>query len=708
MPIVANQSAAEIPEVTETYARSMAEKTVLYIDKDGSWKVGQFGQSISEYKNVTFSTTTKINDLTYFATAIAVGKGDNGGYKLYATFNFNERLMFELGVDAGGKVFSARRLGDADIWAAETRLNLDLNENGGIGAADVLINDSTENLVADANGDLAVKAAAKTISLTVDGAPLNIRDVGDLEFADISFVAGGGLEAYLYSDDGDLYLQAFDAAGRAVGDLQLISTFDAQGGSGLDKGILGSLLADRAKALNTAGNNAEAQSGKDLNRQSDTPLTAGWTEMIKTATIKAVIEKGTANGAKLDHAGVNALLETALLAAGSASTDKVSQSVIDDLRAIASRGKALFTAKDSNGAETGYLAYVFDKIVNDSDANAFYTGGTATKQNLGNLSSDSTVAQLGLLRDKWLLGKDMPNPTTQGDTANPKAAAATGSYKVFSAPLFVDGTQYSDVNQGSAGTCYLLASIANFAHVYGKDIMAGLVSNAVVDGAGRSFGVRFYDLNGGVHWVTANDQLVVSNPDDTSAAYTKVKGVDAKGATVAELWAPLIEKAYAQFNELKLNKREKSDNAFYAIEGGNGEMAMFLLNRSIVAYTDDATKVDSSFAGNPRAQVVKPADGKTALQAYTEALNKGLTMWVGANDTVKDANGKFLVVGSHAHMVIDADPVNPNNTDVIFYNPWGVADENSQHLTPFKYDLAKLVGVAGIDIFVDVPNAPGG
>lgn len=707
MTIVAKTTPTTVPDVTETYARSLTDNTALFIDNSGSWKVGKFGQTISEYKNITFGTTQNINDLTYDVTALVASQGAAGGYRVYASANQDEGVIFEINVDANGVAQNYKRLTNKEIWDAEGRLNKDLNGNGGIGSGNVLINDSSDNVFADANGDLFVQSVdGRLIVLTVDGQLLNIRDVGDLEFADVSIEADGSLSAYLYSDDGDLYYQAFNAAGQATGDLELISEFETSAQAAtVGKGVLAASAEGRAQVLNAAGQSAEQKTGVDLNRQSDTVPTAGWTEMLKTPSLRAAVEKATADGATFDHSGVVNLVNLAIAEVG--QTNKVSQAVIDDLRAIAARGKALFGAKDTGGSATGYLAYVFDKVVNDSDANAFFTGGTAAKQALGNLSSDSTGAQLGLLRDKWLLGKDTPNPNTQGDTANSTAKAATGVYKSFEAPLFTDGPQFQDVNQGSAGTCYLLASIANFALIYPKTLASTFVSNSVLEGAGRTFGVRFFDLNGGVHWVTVNDQLVVSSAQASDASYTKALGVDAAGKSVPELWAPLIEKAYAQFNELKLNKRENSENAFYAIEGGGAELAAFLLNHTGVQYSADNEA--SSVNGVTRVQIVKPAEGKSVLDAYIEAVNSGLTVWVGANNDIKDGN-TILIKGGHAHMAFDADSTSKTNSTVTIYNPWGSSPGGGDpdFKSPFLFDLAKLVGVPGLDLYVDIAPAKAG
>ena len=132
-----------------------------------------------------------------------------------------------------------------------------------------------------------------------------------------------------------------------------------------------------------------------------------------------------------------------------------------------------------------------------------------------------------------------------------------------------------------------------------------------------------------------------------------------------------------------------------------------MFNQNAVAYTSDPNGVIGNFNGFTRMTVVLPPDGKSPLQMYTEALNSGKTVWVGAANDIKDEAGKILFKGGHAHMVMDADPKDPANTSILAYNPWGPSSANSDYLTPFKYDLAKLVGVAGITIFVDTPYQGG-
>lgn len=255
----------------------------------------------------------------------------------------------------------------------------------------------------------------------------------------------------------------------------------------MNPGTIELVIADKLSEL-------EAKIGIDLNNKSDTPVTSGWTTTINSAEIRAAVERFTQSNSKIDHAELVNILDVAIQSLRGAT--KVGNEVFSDLKAIASRGQDLFTAKDLNGKETGYLTYVFDKLVNGSEANNFYHGGTTKVQTLGNLNPDSTVDVLQKLSNKWLLGKDLPNPTTQGDTANPNARAATGSYKAFNFELMSGPPAAFDVYQGSAGTCYLLAAMALIAQDNPSAFNGTFVSNGVGTNSLSTWGVRF--LDGGV------------------------------------------------------------------------------------------------------------------------------------------------------------------------------------------------------------------
>jgi methionine-rich copper-binding protein CopC len=309
---------------------------------------------------------------------------------------------------------------------------------------------------------------------------------------------------------------------------------------------------------------------------------------------------------------------------------------------------------------------------------------------------------LALLRDKWLLGKDLPNPLTQGDTANPNAAAASGTYKTFTAELLVGGASLLDVNQGSAGTCYLMAALAGVANSSPSALQTTFVSDGTVAG-NRVWGVRFFDTQGKEVWVTANDQLAVARPSAKTALYAKATGRDASGAVVPEMWVPVVEKAYAQANELGAFGRRNDANAMFAIEGGLADAVPNIVGGRM-AWVND--KAYSTINGLPLLYAIKAPAGSSIAAEVAKAINAGQIVWIGSHNETTDASGAILLTKGHAFLAFDPDPNNPNDTQVRIYNPWGFSAASSESppsfVSPFLVDLSAVAGVAGYDFYVQV------
>ncbi|MBU6271772.1 MAG: DUF4214 domain-containing protein [Betaproteobacteria bacterium] len=424
---------------------------------------------------------------------------------------------------------------------------------------------------------------------------------------------------------------------------------------------------------------------------------AGWTAAIKTTAVRAEVDAQTAGGNRIDHAGLLRVIDAALgaVTAGAA----VGQDIVDDLKAIAAQAASVFTSRDLNGDETGYLRYVFGQMVNGSTANAVFTGGASTTTALGNLTAATPRASLELLRDKWLLGKDLPNPAVEGDKANPAAGAATGVYERFSAPLIVGGTSYQDVNQGQAGTCYLLAAAAGVAATSQTALQSGFVANT---GTSRTWGMRFFGTAGQEVWVTVDDRLVVAKAGDTTTLYAQATGRDAAGNVVPELWAPLLEKAYAQANELAVFGRTTSTNAMIAIEGGLADPVASLVGGRMVQIKGDPS---NTINGNPLMAVVAAPEGSSALAQVVAAMNAGKVIWLGSDLAATNGQGATTYVSGHAFFLVDADPANPTNMNGLAYNPWGTnagTDPAAQPFfqSPFPVTLTEaLVADAKLDFF---------
>jgi hypothetical protein len=117
-------------------------------------------------------------------------------------------------------------------------------------------------------------------------------------------------------------------------------------------------------------------------------------------------------------------------------------------------------------------------------------------------------------------GASLPNPSD------------SGSVMTVSASLWGTGPVPADVNQGDSGDCYVLASLAAFASVN----PAHLEQSAVDMGDG-TYSVEFYS-GGSPEFVRVNDQL----PTNGGGSY-----VFAHPGPSGNIWAPIIEKAYAYF-----------------------------------------------------------------------------------------------------------------------------------------------------------------
>lgn len=666
----------DTPFVAEAHARSIGT-AILYIDGDGNWKVGQTSETVSQYRAVRAEGASTVNDDSFEITALNAEAREGGGYLIYAQSNEDPSAYIEITLDATGLISGRKTLSLTELFAAETRYGIDLNDNGGLGDQLVLADDGQADVYIDGAGAYLIKTAAGvTIPLTLNGEPVTIYSLEDYEFSEVYVEADGSLTSYLESQSGGFFKVVSSASGSA---------------SAAPIAVTEDEIAAR-----------EQSSGTDVNRDSGKPLTPNWTAELKTAALRQELETVANQGGRIDHAGLLRLVDICLQTLQTAGASKVGADIVADLRAVAARGQALFTAKDLAGNETGYLAFVFDQMVNASRANNLFTGGQTKSQALGNLSADSSPSQLGLLRDKWLLGKDLPNPSTQGDTANPNATAATGVYKTFDAPLLAGGASVFDVTQGSAGTCYLMAGLAGVANSSPSALNAVFVSNGAVAG-NRTWGVRFFDNQGKEVWVTANDQLVVSGPGSSEASYAKAVGRDASGAVAPEMWVPLIEKAYAQANETRAFGRQNDGNAMFAIEGGMAEPVPNLVGGRMTWISDQAY---GDINGNPLLSAITAPEGSSILAEVSRALNAGKIVWIGSDNATQDASGATLFTGGHAFLAFDPDPANPNDTQARIYNPWGFstaaspANPNPSFVSPFLVDLATVVGVKGYDFYI--------
>ncbi|NDC52713.1 MAG: hypothetical protein EBZ74_00120 [Planctomycetia bacterium] len=329
-----------------------------------------------------------------------------------------------------------------------------------------------------------------------------------------------------------------------------------------------------------------------------------------------------------------------LLSVG-ANDGSVSDSELSDL------GTVLSATNAATLQIPGYVQVLANNVVLGSAANARYQG-----QSLGNLAPGFTASQLTNLVNKWFIGSDRP------------AANANGSYtyQLAAGTLFVDGPSYTDARQGYVGDCYYIATLGSIAKSNPTAIQ-----NMFVDNGDGTFTVRFYYQNGGNYiadYVTVDRYLPASG---TSFIYSNMGSAISSPSN--ELWMPLAEKAYAQWNETGRSGRNGT-NTYSAIEGG----WMNVVDRQVLG----RSAADYSFSSNANKQVLIDAI----------SANKGVTFGTRAS--------LFGLYGYHAYTVIGYDA----STDTFAaYNPWGTSH-------PGRLTWGQLQQACSFFTVADTSNVP--
>ena len=279
-----------------------------------------------------------------------------------------------------------------------------------------------------------------------------------------------------------------------------------------------------------------------------------------------------------------------------------------------------------------YVQILAGDVVNGNKANEHYLS-----QDWGNLAVGSSARQLNGLIDKWFLGTDHP--------------FTDYSYTRGGGQLYVNGARYTDVKQGYLGDCYLLAALGAVA----KSSPAA-IQNMFLDNGDGTWTVRFF-FNGLADFVTVDRWLATDSRG--RLVYDNFGAVAASAAT--ELWLPLLEKAYAQWNETGKTGRvapafpppPPPDNSYEAIEGG---------------WMQD---VNAQALGKPSSVYWRFDAGTKQTMIAAIQSNKAVTL-----STYRNAYDGL--VGGHAYIVAGYNKATDKFT---LYNPWGNTHPNPLTLT---------------------------
>jgi hypothetical protein len=215
-------------------------------------------------------------------------------------------------------------------------------------------------------------------------------------------------------------------------------------------------------------------------------------------------------------------------------------------------------------------------------------------------------------------------------------ATATGYSPAYGSLFGPNGPSYLDVQQGSAGDCWLMASLAEVAARDPQDIrnMFTYEGNTAVNGALVGlYRVRFFSPSGVPEYVNVDTELPAGGTYyDRTTSYFTHNNI---------LWVALAEKAYAEASGYGYVRTSYlPSDSYSALDGGDPAWALQAITG----------KPASDFSVNP--------------SNIAAAWNSGELIVLGTANP-----SSSYIVGDHAYAVVGYNPSSSMPYQV--YNPWG-------------------------------------
>ena len=287
------------------------------------------------------------------------------------------------------------------------------------------------------------------------------------------------------------------------------------------------------------------------------------------------------------------------------------------------------------------VRYLSNKLVTDSYAN---------------ITTTNFETSLG----KWFLGTVAPTPTF---TSNGKTTNFV--YTSFQGPLFGTNTsaRIGGIDQRSFGDCVLLAALgATFAPQSNDagNSVSKTINDMLIDNHDNTYTVRFFTQDLKAEWVTVDNRLATTDGKNLFGT-SKTDG----------LWAPIIEKACAQWREF--NEGSSTKTGWDII--GNGD------------YLDDGLqRITGRAASNYYTGI---ASRDFSFNLIKDSLSTGKAILAAG---VPSGNGLNLISG-HAYSVTNAYISATGEQRIVVRNPWGIdyawsgaADGNNDGFRDLSYD----------------------
>lgn len=328
-----------------------------------------------------------------------------------------------------------------------------------------------------------------------------------------------------------------------------------------------------------------------------------------------------------------------------------------------------FTARATSGTQisltwssaSGATGYLVNEWVGGNWKQIASLGSGTTSYTVAGLSPNTSyslqVGAFNSLGTTWANSQSVTTSAAVTQTfVHPAAAVA---YKQTNGSLFgANGPSYLDVQQGSVGDCWLLASFAAVA-ARAPSIIRSMftftgtaVENSVTVGV---YTVRLYDTRGTAHSITVDTML----PGGGSYYEHANRGV---------LWVGLAEKAYAQANAQGwVVTQYPRVNSYNALNGGLPSWALSAITGKSARDFD-----------------IDPANIAAALAA-------GKFVVLGSSSHPVNPNIVGGFDGTHAYAVVGYNPASASPFRI--YNPWGT---DSSGWALGRYHGRKVFGLVSV------------
>lgn len=322
-----------------------------------------------------------------------------------------------------------------------------------------------------------------------------------------------------------------------------------------------------------------------------------------------------------------------------------------------------------------YEQFILHAVLQGNPANAWWTGGGMSRLPLGRLEPATAGRVATRLIGKWYAGTDLPTRYVGGDSAA-DATAVSFTYGTATGPLFVDGARSGDVSQGWAGTCYLLAAADAIAAK-----RPSVIEGMFLDNGDGTFGVRFLTSTQAEIWVTVDRRIPTRHGRIFLAA-------GAERSWAGEVWPALLEKAYAQANEMGLFGRPVAANSYRWIEGGWDDALVHIGGGELTRFVTSDDFLHGE--GNEASAQGDAAAWMRFLEPALAAVAAGRSLIFGCFGTTPGANGRRNFVSGHGFAITGAIAASES---FLFVNPWGASSPGGNHV--FEESWSNMFAASG-------------